>query len=161
MEKVSVVLCSVILIAYFIFTSGVVYEYSGSNITNSFEVPYSLGLSAERTGLAGVFNEDDIKCAKWLAQNWDNITSIVADYNGMRLLYSYSSKYDDNFHNLQNPKLPDKCYIFYSTWNTEHGKYVFGSGVGLRKIIELPKCDCPCECVIVFQSGNSTIYRKD
>lgn len=162
MEKVSITLCSVVLLAYYIFTSGVVYELTNSDTTINFGVPYSLGLSAERTGLAGIFNDDDIKCAKWMVENWDGETIIVADYNGSRLLVQYSSKFGDKFYNLQFEELPEKCYIFMSAWNVEHDKYVMGSIVGLRELRDLPKCDCDCDCKcpVVFQSGKSTIYKK-
>ena len=67
MSKITIWLTTGILLSYFAFTSGLVYKLMENDVTSSFVVPYSAALSGEQTGLLGVYTEDDIRCAEWLA----------------------------------------------------------------------------------------------
>jgi hypothetical protein len=89
MSKTAIWVTTGILLAYFIFTSGLVYEATGSEVTDKFIVPYSAALSGERTGLFGVYSEDDIKCAEWLAYESDSNIPIVGDGNTWLLMKGY------------------------------------------------------------------------
>lgn len=161
MQKMSVMISSIILLAYYIFTSGIVYEATHSNLTDRMDVPYSIGLSGERTGLSVISRADDIECAKWLYLNWDKETEILSDYNGSRILNAETGLLQGDRYPWGIIELPwkenslAKCYIFKTTWNSENDKYIFGADVGLRTMFKWPECNYP----IVFQSGKSIIYR--
>ena len=89
MSKTAIWLTAGILLAYFIFTSGLVYEATGSDVTDKFIVPYSASLSGERAGLFGVYTKGDIKCAEWLAYESDPTIPIVGDGNAWLLMKGY------------------------------------------------------------------------
>lgn len=90
MSKRAIWLTTAILLFYFVpFTSGLVYEVTGSNATDKFIVPYSAALSGERTGLIGVYTQDDIKCAEWLAYKSDQNIPIVCDGNTWLLMKGF------------------------------------------------------------------------
>ena len=131
---------------YFAFTSGAVYEILKCDATNRMEVPYSIPLSAERTGLAGIFNHDDINCMQWLIMNSDG--NIIGDYNTRLLIAAY-------IPNSKGFQPVNRGYVFVSSWNTRHQQYVEGSGVGLRIARPLPDN----LGVLVYQSGDAKIYK--
>ncbi|MCJ7805189.1 hypothetical protein MUP46_00915 [Patescibacteria group bacterium] len=150
-----------ILLIYFAFTSGSVYEAMRSNIVDKLVVPYSFALSGERTGIVGIYTKDDVQCAKWLNDKGDLSIPIVGDYNAVILLNS--------FHNIILRELPmilidnkpvaGHYYIFVRAWNSEKQKIVgLGKGEGLRTIKDWVSLDMTL-CQEVFRSGQSVIYE--
>lgn len=156
-----------VMIVYFIFTSGLVYEITGSNVIHSVDTPYAIGLSADRTGVVATYTRDDVKAGEWLRDNANPDYMIVGDYNGWHLVSAYLGldrlREDKAVYNPTFDNLPGKsCYIFVTTWNTEHGLYIDSlwavmGGAGLRERYALPEFDYP----IVFRSGNAVIYLKE
>ena len=156
----------VLLVIYFAFTSGLVFESSGSNKISEIDTPYSVGLSAERTGVIGTYVRSDLMAVEWLERYGKGDTMIVGDYNGWHLVSAYLGmgrlRENQARHNPTFDNLPDKqLYIFVTDWNTRHGQYIDSlrgvrGGAGLRASYPLPEFDFP----IVFQSGNSIIFEK-
>jgi uncharacterized membrane protein len=157
---------AILIVIYFAFTSGLVFESIQSDTIDRIDIPYSIGLSAERTGVVSNYTESDIDCAKWLKEN-SRETRIVGDYNGYRLMMGYiplnpqlrkpNEQYQPGFD-----KLPDyPCYVLLLSWNTEHQQYIedvreIWEASGTRESIPLPKFDYP----IVYQQGDSIVYAK-
>jgi uncharacterized membrane protein len=164
MRARSVVVVVLILVVYFIFTSGFVYEITGCDATNAIVVPYSFGLSAERTGLVGVFTKNDMACMEWLEKTYTNDYTVVADYNVSRLIYAYipsiymAHKIVSEYVAPPTFKdIPEHSYIFISEWNYRHDKYIEGVGIGLREMHDLPLLNYP----VAFRSGNAIIYVNE
>jgi uncharacterized membrane protein len=161
-SRLALIITVVVLIGYYIFTSGLVYELTGNNNTASLEIPYSFGMSAERVGLAAVLNDDDINCLKWLSANWKEGDLVVSDYNISRIIDEYDYriylKYQGGYGKptFWNNGIPDRCYIFVSSWNVHHKKYVLGTNIGLRSLEDLP--DLPYD--IAYRSGDAIVYRR-
>jgi uncharacterized membrane protein len=157
---------AILMIIYFTFTSGLIFESIKSNTIERIDVPYSIGLSAKRTGVVSNYTESDIDCAKWLKYN-SGTTRIVGDYNGYRLMMGYihldpqlrkpNEQYQPSLGKL--PNYP--CYILILEWNTEHDKYIedvreVWEASGTRESFSLPKFNYP----IVYQQGDSIVYAK-
>lgn len=160
MDKKVIWSITVILLIYFAFTSGSVFELTKSKLTGKLEMPYSIGLSAERTGIVAIATKDDIECLNWLNDNWDGETSIVGDYNVYCLITGEMPQWFLLVKHLRKGDLkylPDKCYIFISSWNTRHQQYIEPLGIGLRKAYPLPEFNYP----IVYQHGDTIIYWKE
>jgi len=138
----------IVMLAYFAFTSGAVYEASKSEATNRIDVPYSIPLSAERTGLGDVFNQDDMNCMRWLISNAGDY-DLVGDYNTRLLIAGYLPRVS-GFSSIS-----DHSYIFVSSWNARHQSYVEGSGIGLRVTYPLPDN----LGTVVYQSGDARIIK--
>lgn len=161
-RRISIWATVTVLIAYFIFTSGFVYEATKSEVADRLDEPYSIALSAERVGVAGVFNGDDIECARWIAKNIDGDSLVVADYNVFRLVVGIRGMTDEIYQVYQGraipllQDLPDKGYIFLSTWNIEHQKYIADASIGMRFVLPLPDFS---NCPVVFQKGKAIVYR--
>lgn len=149
------------MLVYFAFTSGGVFEASGSVMTDSIDTPYSIGLSAERTGVVGIYNNDDVACARWLAYEADPEVPIVGGYNGRLLVASFVPvvpRLKDSY-SVAPPMfatgIPKHCYVFFTTWNVEHGQYIEAISPGLRWAYELPTI----EGEVVFRRGKAAVYE--
>ena len=145
-RRTSIIICALSL-AYFAMTSGLVFEVAKCQSTGSINVPYSIVLSGERTGILGIYNTNDVACARWLAENGKELP-IVADYNGFALLMDFY------FRNTP-PKSANAYYLFLTTWNTQHQKMVIGSQPGLRTYDPLPNLEGATE---VFRKGDAIVY---
>jgi len=85
------VLC--LLIPYFLFTSGMVFEAFQYKDIAKIDIPYSIALSHERVDVAAVFTINDIKVRDWAVEH--KYEPIFSDINGMLLL---SEKMDPSTH---------------------------------------------------------------
>lgn len=147
-----------ILIVYFTFTSGLVFEVTQSNSIGKLDIPYSIALSAQRTGLVGIFTNNDVKCAIWLRDNSDHVSKIYADINGFVLLTGYMEPY----HQLQEVfigkgNIETDGYLFLTEWNIQNDKMVMHMGqAGMRQYTELPDVHMK---TILYQSGLARIYK--
>ena len=147
-KKASIAIC-ILLLAYFMMTSGLVFEVTKCQTTGSINVPYSLALSAERTGILGIYTADDTACAEWLIENKGEIP-LFADYNGCALLIGF------HFWFEPMPRPTETHYLLLTTWNTQHKKMVIGACPGLRTYKPLPNLDSAVE---VFRRGDAVVYR--
>ncbi len=157
MRKTTVILT--ILMTYFIFTSGLVFETTKSKNISYLDLPYSIALSAERTGIVGVFTENDVECAKWLANNAEKGVLIYADANGFVLLTGWLEPYKQlvEVFSKMPEKFPEKSYVVLTEWNVKNELLVIHTGqAGLRVYQPLPKLE---DKKIIFQSGEARIYR--
>jgi hypothetical protein len=145
-KKIAIYIICAILSIYFIFTSGFVFFVIGSP-TDKIDTPYSLSLSREDS-IVGYYTDNDIKCAKWLAENHGD-TLIYADYNGGALLMGYF-----DWQNTITVFKPP-CYILLTEWNIDNHKMVDGTTPGLRKYSEFPNL---VNAVEVFKSGKAIVY---
>jgi hypothetical protein len=75
-KKVSIAICTLLLV-YFLFTSGLVFEAVGSEDVGRVDTPYSIALSGERTGILEMYTDGDADCARWLARSKTSRTSAV------------------------------------------------------------------------------------
>jgi uncharacterized membrane protein len=155
-------LVSSILIAYFVFTSGLVYEITQNKEYEFIDMPYSYALSYERTGITGVFNQDDLNCARWLEDNAD--LYIVGDMNTRRLMEGTIFAFPRLYAEVNVPwsyeLLPEgKYYIFLDTWNIEHDAFIFNQNnnfsAGLRISTEIP--NYIYEYPVVYSSGKAVV----
>lgn len=148
MSKKALALVCTLLLAYFVFTSGLVFNLTDTRTTTRIDVPYTIAMSGEEEGILGVFNDDDVDCAKWLARNAN--LPVHTDYNGGALLMGYS----DNHVSVRS-QYSKAHYVFTTTWNTKHGKMVTGSCPALRAYEPLPVLNNAIE---VFRRGDAVVY---
>lgn len=145
---------TIVLLSYFVFTSGLVYEIMGSNVTDKLIIPFSYGLSGERTGLAGVHTQDDINCVLWIKEN--QAYPVLGDYNGRNLLVGYVKK-SNTYGDVMLPYMTEDFYYLMRSWNIEHQKMIGGQQIsGVRMMVDLQDMSDWKE---VYRSGNSVVYR--
>lgn len=111
------VLC--LVIPYFLFTSGFIFEAMGHKEVSRVDIPYSIALSWERTGVAAVFSEDDTAVMRWVAES--ELRPIYLDINGMILFSERLNPLDwrDTWKFIpRDPKEMDG-YLFLWEGNTQ------------------------------------------
>jgi uncharacterized membrane protein len=118
----SLIFMILLLGAYFLFQTGIVYEITGSQ-------SYSLPLSRYRLGsqLFTQFNYatgSEVSSAEWLTQNANDTTLFVyADSSSKAVLVSYGSLYLGRLGDLTNSTLPASGeFIYLGELNVVYGK---------------------------------------
>jgi uncharacterized membrane protein len=122
-----------VLIPYFLFTSGFIYEVTGQKVTDKIDTPYSIALSSYRLDLAGVFYWQDGSAARWLAQQASDETQVYTDHHTFKILGFYGFPGQITVVPYDASKLKEDSYIYLSTWNTNKGELTFAVGPGLRR----------------------------
>ena len=151
MSKTATITVCVLLLAYFLFTSGLVFAGTQASMSGKIDMPYSIALSGEDSGVLGIFTEDDIACAHWLAGNDD--MPIRADYNGVALLLGHTDEYE-RFGGWDS----ESHYLFLTSWNVEYGKMVVGASPALRTYQPLPDLNGAVEA---FRRGDAAVYYME
>lgn len=147
-NKNTALVAGILILIYFMFTSGLVFELTKNNQTKSLDTPYSIVFSNERIGFVGFYNEDDIECAKWVVYNTKELP-IQIDYLGVSLIIDYDGynrwTYDDN----------EERYLFLHTWNIENNKLVYGRSESTREYEPLPNLSNAIE---MHRQGKAVVY---
>jgi uncharacterized membrane protein len=122
-----------VLIPYFLFTSGFIYEVTGQKVTDRVDTPYSIALSSYRLDLAGVFYWQDGSAASWLAQRASDESHVYTDDHTFKILQFYGFPGQTTAIPYDAGKLPENSYVYLSTWNTNKSELTFAIASGLRK----------------------------
>jgi len=162
-----------VLIPYFIFTSGVVYELTGSTNLHSVTVPYSHALSAARTDSTGLFTDNDMAARDWVADN--AAYPVYGDLWGSTAVLEKQTNLSFEVNRQMKDKLvvvlwifegrfniiPNDCHILLRERNTENRELTYLLGVGLRAIRSYDEVGFDKDIAdrpIVFQAGNAIVY---
>jgi uncharacterized membrane protein len=129
----------VVLIPYFIFNSGVVFELSRSQTTHFIDTPYSIALSSYRVDVTTTFTKQDTAAADWLSKRIaeENCT-IYADHHSAKLLAwqtgFFLSKKACEF-SPDTKELSSPSYIYLRAWNTQKRALTFSTVYAGRRSI--------------------------
>ena len=115
----------IVLIPYFLLTSGLVYEVIGMDITDKIDTPYSIALSSYRLDLSGVFTQQDGAAADWLSQNSNSDTSLYTDQHTLRLLQFYGFPGRVGGIPLEAGLLLPGNYMYFTKWNMDKNELAF------------------------------------
>jgi hypothetical protein len=158
---------AILLIVYFLFTSGLVFEVTNTQMDGTFDTPFSLALSGERTGVVGIFSEGDMKAVEWLVNKSDKKLMIATDCNGQSLLSSYIPLPPrTRLAGLVKPTLADVSqfgdhfYIFSTGWMTRNDKYVEWTmySYGVRMVRPIPHYE-GYKLSVAYHSGDAFVYE--
>lgn len=119
-------LALLIILPYFVFTSGLVFELVGQSDTNVIDTPYSFSLSSHRLDLAGNFNRQDGAAARWLSQRACDNATVFTDVHAFKVVEfeDYPPRLRTAFFDRNNGAYPDG-YIFFTSWNTSKDELAF------------------------------------
>ena len=125
----------VVLIPYFFFTSGIVYEITGHKVTERADLPYSIALSSYRLDLAGVLYSQDGAAAHWISRNSDNTTGVYADRHAANLLrfYDFPGLIREFTRDATSMQL--NSYLYLDSVNINRGNITFAVATGLRQFV--------------------------
>jgi uncharacterized membrane protein len=152
-----------ILIPYFLFTSGFIYEVTGQEVTDKIDTPYSIVLSSYRLDLAGVFCWQDDAAASWLTQHASDATKVYTDHQAFRPLAFHEFPGQIVGLPLDASKLSEDSYFYFGTWNMSKGELTFivyqrpGVSIsGLRQSISFAEVPG----LITAMEGRDRIYNN-
>ncbi len=124
-----------VLIPYFLFTSGFIYEVTAQEVTDKVDTPYSIALSSYRLDLAGVFYWQDGAGAEWLAQKAGDESNVYADHHAHRLVWFYSFPGQAAYLPRKATELEEGSYLYFTAWNLAKHEITFATAPGLRQHI--------------------------
>lgn len=157
-----------ILIPYFLFTSGFIYEVTNSKVTDRIDAPYSFALSSYRLDLTGVFYWRDGAAAEWLNQKVDKKTDVFSDQHASKLLRLYGiHEFPGNAAMIPRDasKLPVNSYIYLTTWNINEGEITFEINPGLSEHISFDDIPGLIDIIEgkdrVYNNGGAQVLRLD
>ena len=130
-----------LVIPYFLFTSGFIFEATQQTSIQTLDVPYSISLSSQRVNVTGIFTENDIAVRDWAVEN--DLGFVYADINGC-LLFSEKVEMDWPlnwrylYNALENAEFKEGKYIFLSERNNQTETLTFKpmtgeSATGMRQ----------------------------
>ena len=152
-----------VLIPYFIFNSGAIFELSRSQTIHFIDTPYSIALSSYRLDLSTTFAIQDISAAEWLTEISSANSRTYTDYSSSRILTDKGIPSSniiamqdfitetgflpdpDTVKELLRQAQPKKdstpCYFYLRKWNVQTESLTFGSGYATRQ--RIPFADFP------------------
>ena len=122
-----------VLIPYFLFTSGFIYEVTGQEVTDKIDAPYSFALSSHRLALTGNLYWQDEAAADWLAPNLNDESRVHADSPGC-LFLSGRPEFRSRLQGF-SLELTEGTYAFLTSWNIEKQEISHNVGIGLRQSV--------------------------
>lgn len=115
-------LALLILIPYFLFTSGFVFAFS-----NQLS---SLALGPYKKDYYALHNQLEVNASYWLWENMPNDAIVYADATGSLLLNQ--RQYGNTYKIPASGKVPDNAYIFLRTWNIRYNEILVRAFQGVN-----------------------------
>ncbi len=160
-------LAILLIIPYFLFTSGLVFEATQKEDITKISMPYAISLSNYRVDMVGVFTDNDMAVRDWAVEN--NIAEdTYADTHSQLLLWEKAYTYWKDFEvDLRAKTFVAGNYIFLSERNNEDQAIVLrpktgGSSSGRRvsySYSELGLDEVIDQGIILYQQGNAFIME--
>lgn len=157
----------ILLIPYYIFNSGMVFEIAKMKPVGFIDVPYSISMSYHRVDIASVFDKQDVEAMDWMkGQFFKDKQIIYADTHGANLMVQRIGMNVEvgQFKYLWQMSADDKGYIFLRKWNVDNGMLTAYGDYGTRQsygiddysIVE----DKIKNGIIIFDNGARVILVK-
>jgi len=125
-----------ILLPYFIFNSGAVFELSRSRTTNFIDMPYSIALSTHRLDLNTVFIQQDLAAADWLCKVPKEEASVyVDDHSGKLYINRIDFPCNTAGITYDIPNIASTGYVYLRAWNVHQNALTFATGYATRQSV--------------------------
>jgi len=130
------VLTALVLVPYFLVSSGLFFEITRQETVDSIDAPYSIALSSYRLDVAGIFNVQDGAAAKWLTGQQED-EPVFTDYHTRKIFSIFKSNAD--FADVPTDGIYRPGYLYLSSWNNMLGEMSFATRgkPGLREHLKL------------------------
>jgi len=129
------VLTALVLVPYFLVSSGLAFEIIKQETADRIDAPYSIALSSYRLDLAGILNLQDGTAAKWLDQRED--ATVLTDHHSRKIFSIFNS--NTEFSDIPTDGVYRPGYVYLSSWNNIKGEMSFATSgkPGLREHLKL------------------------
>ena len=150
-----------VLIPYFIFNSGTVFELSRSQTSNFIDTPYSISLSGHRVELTTISNRQDIVAAEWIFAVRNKEYQILADHHvgwfGAQFgAETIAGKRPLNQYFYLSEEIPSPSYIYLRTRNIQERELAFNVSYAARQSVSFD--DLPSFALAIIKSDR--IYNN-
>jgi len=148
------IVANCVLVGYFFFTSGFVFEALKLKSTYEPAIPFSVNLTNHRIDLGGSLTNNDAKVRDWLVeQNWKVVYS---DLPGNQLLSDkIGLTRPIKILGMESPdKVEKNSYVFIRERSSREESMVLWGGVGLREIVSLT-----ADALAPTLEGREVIYQ--
>jgi len=140
------------LIPYFLFTSGFIFEVTKQPAVDTYDIPYSIGLSNYRMDMGVTYTEGDFEVRDYIVDN--NLFPVNSDMWGSYFILEKVGQRPDINLGLQNNT---EGYVFIRGRNIQDGTFTIWNGVGLRKFVKPEVYGINWDENIIFKSGDSRV----
>lgn len=149
---------SVLLVPYFLFTSGLVFEATKVPNIQEVGIPYSIGLSDYRIDMGATFTEDDVEVRDYIIDN--KLFPLMSDLYGADFIgEKIGLRGDLNWSLSKTGRALDCSYVYIRSRNVEEDYFTVWWGIGLRRYISPEEFDIDWDKNIVFQSGDARVIK--
>jgi uncharacterized membrane protein len=148
-----------ILVSYFLFTSGLIFETTNQSNIEQVTIPYNVALSNYRVDMGADTTLDDLKVRDYAYQH--NLFPILSDIHTSDLIgETIGIRADLNVALFRDPfKVPKGVYIFVRSRNIKDGTFTVWAGVGRRKTVKPEEYGINWNEGIIYQSGDARIVE--
>jgi uncharacterized membrane protein len=147
-----------VIVPYFIFTSGLVYEVSGSD--TSGDIPANkIGLSSYRVD-GQVYNQMEAGATEYLAVFGDDTKLTYADTNGFFFMLERSLN-QTRILSVTNPSINKKYYVFLRTYNIEKHEAIIPQMKGVQmhySYVDIHEIISEDQFQIVYNNNSAQIW---
>jgi uncharacterized membrane protein len=151
-----------ILLPYFIFNSGVVFELSRSQTTNFINIPYSIALSSYRVDVSTVFTRQDVTAAEWFSRVAEEDCLVYADHHSNKLfLEQIDFPCEVQEFSRHSGEVRSPSYFYLRAWNVQKRVLTFGTAYAARQSI--PFKDLPLfmqtmeKADVIYDNGGAQV----
>jgi len=145
----------IILVPYFLFTSGFVFEVTKQPDIEEITIPYSVSLSDHRIDLGASTTEDDKEVRDYIYEN--KLFPIFTDTYGDNLIAEMTGWRADLSVAFRRVPISFKGYVFVRSRNIKDGTFTVWNGVGCRKYINPEEYGIDWNKNIIYQKGDSRL----
>jgi len=143
-----------LLLPYFLFNNGIVFEAIKSDEIGHVDIPFSVAWSSYRLDMTSRFAPEDLAAMKWVKDKVSIEYPIYADGHSEKLViqnfYIYSGE-------GQSICRKPKGYVFLRKWNVDHQTLAFGSGYGCRESVSWDTFECGGVKTMQYVLENGTV----
>ncbi len=152
----------VVLIPYFLFTSGFIFEITHQPGIESINIPYNYGLSNSRIdlGAGASINENDYRVRQYIFDN--NLYPVYSDISGSDFvgeLVGWRSTWNRALRTYYGVNKPEEGYFFLTDRNIKDGTVTLWTGAGTRKRVPISLFVDDVNRNVVYQVGNSRVLE--
>jgi len=152
-----------LLIPYFAFTSGAVFELEQRPNANTMDIPYSIALSHNRLDIAAIFTESDHEVLEWAMAQEDR-HSIFGDVHARLFTMEWIGPEGENAYLVKDLSMaPDRAWVYLRDRNEQTQTLTFTDLMllGTRTSYsyeELGVAELLEGRPLLYHSGNAKIY---
>jgi len=149
----------IVLIPYFLFTSGFVFEVTKQDTIEQITIPYSIGLSDHRIDLGATTTADDNEIVRYIVDN--ELFPVFADIHGANLIGEVIGYRGDINRPLRQLGIwpAEGSYIFIRSRNVEERYLTLWNGTGCRRFVDPAKYGVDWNENVVYQSGDARVLE--